>query len=87
MNLWFWWKIFFWQNWTSTDRSAKIRNVIDVSDDFFDLTIEDAKRLLSDVRKQQKEFNSDEKTLMTKGGVYIVVVFLDDHDKISYYFF
>ena len=74
-NLWFWWKILVWQNWTCTDRSAKIRNVIDVSDDFFDLTIEDAKRLLSDVRKQQKESNSDEKTLMTKGGVYIVVVF------------
>ena len=49
-----------------TDRSAKIRNIIDVSDDFFDLTLEDAKNLLKDVRKMQKDLEPDEKILMTK---------------------
>merc|ERR1712241_16782 len=50
-----------------SDRSAKIRSIIDVSDDFFDLTIEDAKVLLRDARKMQKELDPEEKTLMTKG--------------------
>merc|ERR1712203_966727 len=49
-----------------SDRSAKIRSIIDVSDDFFDLTIEDAKVLLRDARKMQKELDSDGKILMTQ---------------------
>lgn len=49
-----------------TDRSAKIRNIIDVSDDFFELTIEDAKSILRDARKAQKESDPEGKTLMTK---------------------
>ena len=53
-----------------SDRSAKIRSIIDVSDDFFDLTIEDAKVLLHDARKMQKELDPEEKTLMTKGKVF-----------------
>ena len=53
-----------------SDRSAKIRSIIDVSDDFFDLTIEDAKVLLRDARKMQKELDPEEKTLMTKGKVF-----------------
>ena len=52
-----------------SDRSAKIRNIIDVSDDFFELTIEDAKSILRDARKAQKEADPEAggKTLMTKG--------------------
>jgi len=51
-----------------SDRSAKIRNIIDVSDDFFELTIEDAKSILRDARKAQKEADPEAggKTLMTK---------------------
>jgi len=51
-----------------SDRSAKIRNIIDVSDDFFELTIEDAKSILRDARKAQRDADPEAggKTLMTK---------------------
>ena len=50
-----------------SDRSAKIRKMsTEISEDFFDLTIEDAKILLKDVRKKQKELEGDEKVLMTE---------------------
>ena len=55
-----------------TDRSAKIRNIIDVSDDFFELTIEDAKSILRDARKAQKESDPEGKTLMTKGKIFLL---------------
>ena len=55
-----------------SDRSAKIRNIIDVSDDFFELTIEDAKSILRDARKAQKEADPEgKKTLMTKGKFFV----------------
>lgn len=47
----------------SSDQGAKIRSVLDVSDDFFELTIEDAKLLLKDTRRAQK---SEEKIMMTE---------------------
>ena len=47
----------------SSDQGAKIRSVLDVSDDFFELTIEDAKLLLKDTRKAQK---GEEKIMMTE---------------------
>ena len=47
----------------SSDQNAKIRSVLDVSDDFFELTIEDAKLLLKDARKAQK---TEEKIMMTE---------------------
>ena len=49
-----------------TNSSAKMKNFNDVADDFFDLTIEDAKILLKDVRKMQKDLSNDEKVLMTE---------------------
>jgi hypothetical protein len=47
-----------------TERSAKLRNVLDVSDDFFDLTIADAQILLRDARNVQREDSVDQ-VLMT----------------------
>ena len=47
----------------ASDQSAKIRSVLDVSDDFFELTIEDAKMLLEDARKAAK--GTEEANLMT----------------------
>ena len=50
-----------------SDQSARIRaHISEVSDDFFDLTIQDAKILLRDARKMQKELDSDGKLLMTQ---------------------
>ena len=50
-----------------SDQSARIRSHIsEVSDDFFDLTIEDAKVLLRDTRKMQKEMDPDGQVLMTE---------------------
>ena len=50
-----------------SDQSARIRaHISEVSDDFFDLTIQDAKILLRDARKMQKELDSDGGILMTQ---------------------
>ena len=50
-----------------SDQSARIRSHIsEVSDDFFDLTIEDAKVLLRDARKVQKEADPEGQVLMTE---------------------
>ena len=50
-----------------SDQNARIRSHIsEVSDDFFDLTIEDAKVLLRDARKVQKEADPDGQVLMTE---------------------
>ena len=58
---------FHFQPFFSSDQSARIRaNIGEVSDDFFDLTIQDAKVLLRDARKMQKELDSDGKILMTQ---------------------
>lgn len=50
---------------TSGNSGNQLRKIQDVSDDFFELTIEDAKKILRDTRKLQKDLNAEDKILMT----------------------